>query len=312
MSSQDILYVEDEEDYQLLVVKILERAGFHVRVADTGAAGLAALEEKCPDLLILDINLPDALGYDICQKLRDQKQFQDLPILMLTVRRRPEEWLRGFSHGATDYIAKPINPPELLERVMSCLADSASNTPREGTPEYQLIQAVVSGNRSAFQVLIEQYRHRLIQNMRSFTRSDEETDEIVSRAFLVAYEKMDQFRGESSFYTWLYRIAMFEITRQRRGEHTVSLEVTEDMSEEDPGLDRWADQELAAQAQDALGDVPNPYRKLLQLYFLRDQSYEDISRKLKMPMGTVMSRLHKARHLLRESWDKKHKVYSPG
>ena len=80
-----------------------------------------ALEHERPSLLILDINLPDMNGYTICNQLRQDPAWMDLPILMLTVRRRPEEWLRGFSTGANDYISKPLNPPELIERVVNCL-----------------------------------------------------------------------------------------------------------------------------------------------------------------------------------------------
>jgi len=314
MNERDILYIEDEEDFQLLVRKILQRAGLEVRIAGTGAEGLAALREKRPDLLILDINLPDAQGYEICEQLRSDPAYEDLPILMLTVRRRPEEWLRGFSSGASDYIAKPINPPELVERVLAGLAKPSPSLPREGTPEYQLIQAAVAGNRSAFQVLIEQYRSRLTQNVRPSTRGAEEAEEVVSRAFISAYKKMDRFRGEASFYTWLYRIAMFEISHLRRREHTCSLDAmvadqnespSEWLGVEDAELDRWEDRDMAAKARAALAIVPREHRKLLELYFLNNLTYEDISRRLRMPIGTVMSRLHKARQLLREAWGKK-------
>ena len=108
--SAPILYIEDEEDYQILVKRILNRAGLEVVTADTGAEGMKALERQRPSLLILDINLPDTDGYAICHELRQDPAWVDLPILMLTVRRRPEEWLRGFSSGANDYISKPFNP----------------------------------------------------------------------------------------------------------------------------------------------------------------------------------------------------------
>ncbi len=317
MNERDILYIEDEDDFQLLVRKVLERAGLGVRVASTGAEGLAALREKRPDLLILDINLPDTDGYAICRQLREDCAYEDLPILMLTVRRRPEEWLRGFSCGATDYISKPINPPELVERVVSCLTPPNVDPSREGTAEFKLIQAAVAGNRSAFQVMIEQYRTRLKHNVRSMLRDDSETEEVVSRAFIAAYEKMAQFRGEASFFTWLYRIAMHEITALRRETASLSLDAHVSGSEKSPlstmgmidaNLERWADQELIEKARVVLAEVPRPSRKLLELYFLRDYSYEDIAKSLKMPIGTVMSRLFRARHHMRVAWDKRHPV----
>jgi DNA-binding response OmpR family regulator len=88
---------------------------------------------------------------------------------MLTVRRRHAEWLRGFSSGATDYISKPINPPDLIERVVDALQDKPVR-PADGSPEYRMIQAAIAGNRSAFQVLIERYRERLMSNVMPWTR----------------------------------------------------------------------------------------------------------------------------------------------
>ena len=73
----------------------------------------------------------------------------------------------------------------------------------------------------------------------------------------------------------------------------------------DANLERWADNALIERAQEALKDVPRPFRKLLELYFLRDYSYEEIAKALKMPIGTVMSRLFRARNYMRESWEKK-------
>src|SRR5579862_9207293 len=104
MNDAPILYIEDEEDYQILVKRILGHAGLEVLTADTGQEGLQKLAQgPRPSLLILDINLPDTDGYTLCDRLRQDDAWKDLPILMLTVRRRPEEWLKGFASGANDY-----------------------------------------------------------------------------------------------------------------------------------------------------------------------------------------------------------------
>ena len=146
MAEAPILYVEDEEDYQLLVVRILARSGLRVLVAGSGQEGRELLRRQEPRLVLLDINLPDTDGYALCQAIRLDPVRAELPVLMLSVRRRPEEWLRGFSSGATDYISKPINPSQLLERVGHALREKPPAR-REGTaPEYRLIQAAVSGN----------------------------------------------------------------------------------------------------------------------------------------------------------------------
>lgn len=310
-----ILYVEDEEDYQLLVKRILSRAGLEVVVADTGAEGMKALGRERPSLLILDINLPDTDGYTICQSLRRDPAWQDLPILMLTVRRRPEEWLRGFSSGANDYVSKPLNPPELVERVVRCLEAKARTEKDSESAEYRLIQAAVGGNRSAFEVLIEKYSARLTECVRSTVRRDAPIDDIVAESFAIAYENLKNFRGEASFYTWLYRIALNEaIDAGRRPGWHVSLEDLK-QGEDSPFLTNnspgdspehiTAEAEMKESVLAALGQVPELYREVLEMYFLKELSYHAIAKQLRIPEGTVMSRLHKARRLLQEIWQNK-------
>jgi RNA polymerase sigma-70 factor (ECF subfamily) len=315
MTDGPILYIEDEEDYQLLVKKILGRAGLEVVTADTGAEGLEMLRQSRPSLLILDINLPDTDGYTICAQLRRDPVWVDLPILMLTVRRRPEEWLRGFASGANDYISKPLNPPELVERVVNGLEGrSGQNSTREGSPEYKLVQAAASGNRAAFEILIQQYKTRLVDGMRANGHSPAVAEDIVSSTFLKAYKNMLQFRGEASFYTWLYRIALNTAKEYFTRAGNVSLDeltanqesrLPEHLGAEDRVHNDLSEADSARRAQDALRLVPEPYREMLNLYFMDSLTYDAVAKKLDIPIGTVMSRLHKGRQLLQEAWEKR-------
>jgi len=307
-----ILYIEDEEDYQILVKRILSRAGLQVVTADTAAEGMKALGRRRPSLLILDINLPDTDGYAICRQLRQDPAWVDLPILMLTVRRRPDEWLRGFSSGANDYISKPLNPPELIERVVNCLEGKAHQFTGDGTAEYNLIQAAVAGNRSAFEVLIQKYKERLIDSLRGAAHDDAWAEDAAAYAFALAFENLSEFRGEASFYTWVYRIAMNEFTKRYRKPNAYSLDELTDGRESrlltavdrtEPLETTVADREVNHKALEALERVPEPFREVLELYFLQDLSYEAIAKRLRIPEGTVMSRLYKARRLLQESWN---------
>jgi RNA polymerase sigma factor (sigma-70 family) len=325
VSTEPILYVEDEEDYQILVRRILGRAGMEVAIAESGREGLLSLQRQRPSMLILDINLPDSDGYSFCGRLREDPAFLDLPILMLTVRRRPDEWLRGFAAGADDYVAKPLNPPELVSRVRACLEARLPSTLRAGprrtsggrpsavpgSPEYQLIQAAVGGNRAAYEVLIEQYRQRLTDHLLAMGSSELDAEDIVSTAFMRAYEKLGQFRGESTFYTWLYRIAQNEAIHLHRPRPSVSLEemTCDGNTAVEPSLcqpDRVGEEVSSAlnqkEAHAMLRAVPRPYRSMLDLHFLRGQSYQAIARKERIPLGTVMSRLFKARKLLQQAW----------
>jgi DNA-binding response OmpR family regulator len=189
MMEENILYVEDEPDYQSLVQEILGEAGFRTDVAGTGQEGLTLMGARKPRLLILDFNLPDMDGYLLCQRVRQAPAWSGLPILALTVRRRPEEWLRGFSCGASDYMAKPFTPPELIGRVKSCL--SRPLEPLDGRhPEYRLAQAVLAGNKAAFGILSERYREPLIRKLRSLVTNREAAEDIVSDAFVNALEHL--------------------------------------------------------------------------------------------------------------------------
>jgi RNA polymerase sigma-70 factor (ECF subfamily) len=306
-----ILYIEDEEDYQILVKRILARAGLEVMVAETGAEGMKMLQRERPSLLILDINLPDTDGYTLCRVLRQDPAWIDLPILMLTVRRRPEEWLRGFASGANDYISKPLNPPEVVERVVNCLEARAHSSTGHETAEFHLVQSAVKGNRGAFEILIEKYRERLMESLRFAIHNDAQLDDVIAHAFATAFEKLREFRGEASFYTWVYRIAVNESISPYRRAGSVSLEELSDGEEsyllshlkyEKPIEKTIADKEIQQKALEALEQVPPPYREVLELFFLQDLSYHAIAKKLSIPQGTVMSRLHKARRLLQDAW----------
>jgi RNA polymerase sigma factor (sigma-70 family) len=307
-----ILYIEDEEDYQILVSRILGRAGWTVRTASTGEEGLAALRQERPTLLLLDINLPDTDGYRICEQLRADPAFADLPVLMLTVRRRPEEWLKGFSCGANDYLAKPFDPKGLIERVENGLSGQSLRLSDKTTPEYQLIQAAVAGNRAAFEVLIHKYRERLISALQVALRASPElAEDLAGFAFVRAYESLAEFRGEASFYTWLYRIGLNEFYNSHRRQEGVSFEPLPRF--EDAPLQSalaasdGTDQTLAStQESDELrrviSTIPEIYREVLELFFLKDMTYGAIAKQLDVPIGTVMSRLFKARALLKKRW----------
>lgn len=307
-----ILYIEDEEDYQLLVTRILGHAGLDVVTADTGREGLERLAQDPPDLLLLDINLPDTDGYTLCQTLRENPAWHNLPILMLTVRRRPDEWLRGFAYGANDYVSKPINPPELLERILRGLEHQAPPVAGEETAEYKLVQAAAAGNRSAFESLIRQHRERLTERLRHIMSQPSLVEDVVAQAFLAAYKNLHRFRGASSFYTWLYRIALNEAQNLQKKSRFFSYDK---LTHNDDyilakALPRPRPAEEAAhkasheRALAALARVKQPYRRMLRMFVMQELAYDAIAKRLRIPVGTVMSRLHKARQLLQQAWRK--------
>ena len=116
--SQKILVVEDERDIVKLLRAYLEKAGFIVATASDGQEALAVFRHEHPNLVILDLNLPEMDGLDVCRALRRQS---DVPIVMLTARLEETDRLIGLELGADDYIVKPFSPREVVARARAVL-----------------------------------------------------------------------------------------------------------------------------------------------------------------------------------------------
>src|SRR5437764_459934 len=114
-----VLIVDDDPDIQGLVSYNLSQAGFRVSTASTGIAALEAVENHPPDLIILDIMLPDLDGLEVCRTLRQHEKSRRIPIIMLTARTEEVDRVVGFELGADDYVMKPFSPRELVLRVKS-------------------------------------------------------------------------------------------------------------------------------------------------------------------------------------------------
>jgi len=118
MESASILVVDDEPTVLDVVCRYLERAGYTVSTADTGSGALEAIERESPDLVVLDLMLPEISGEIVCRRVRE---WSTVPIIMLTARDRAPERLLGLELGADDYIVKPFSPRELVARVKAVL-----------------------------------------------------------------------------------------------------------------------------------------------------------------------------------------------
>jgi two-component system, OmpR family, response regulator RegX3 len=126
-----ILMVEDEPSITEPLAEALDREGFDTRVAGTVAAALEAAGEQMPDLVLLDVMLPDGSGYDVARTLREQSK---VPIIMLTARGEETDRIVGLELGADDYIVKPFSAREVAARIRAVLrrtGDAASAAPAE-------------------------------------------------------------------------------------------------------------------------------------------------------------------------------------
>ncbi len=110
-----ILVIEDNGALSKMLDRWLTFNGFDVRIEATGQAALSCAVDYKPDLVILDLRLPDISGYDVCHGLRQQFSPWELPIVMLTGMDRPVDQLRGFAHGADAYLIKPFDTAELVK-----------------------------------------------------------------------------------------------------------------------------------------------------------------------------------------------------
>ena len=116
-----ILLVDDEEDILEFLSYNLKKEGFGIDTANNGISALKKLEKSKPDLIILDVMMPEMDGIEVCEKIREQDNFDDILILFLTARSEEYSELAGFSAGADDYITKPIKPKLLVSRVNAIL-----------------------------------------------------------------------------------------------------------------------------------------------------------------------------------------------
>ena len=125
--AQSVLVVEDEQSIASFVSLYLKNAGYGVRAVGTGAGALNAVAAEMPSLIVLDLNLPDMDGIEICRRIRKSS---DVPILMLTARDEDVDKIIGLEVGADDYLTKPFNPRELVARVKSILRRAAPSRRR--------------------------------------------------------------------------------------------------------------------------------------------------------------------------------------
>ena len=123
--AQKILVVDDDRDSLKLIGLMLQRRGYLISVAQTGAQALVKAENESPDLIILDVMLPDIDGYEVCRRLRANPQTARLPIIMFTAKTQVTDKVAGFQAGADDYLTKPIHPAELTTRVQAMLLRTA-------------------------------------------------------------------------------------------------------------------------------------------------------------------------------------------
>lgn len=171
----------------------------------------------------------------------------------------------------------------------------------------QLIDEALAGDSAAFGHLVVKYQDRLYNTLVHVVGSPEAARDAVQDALVQAYVKLDTFERASAFYTWLYRIAFnMAISRRRREKPTVSVEHAREVLGQEPAdrgnppEARMEREERACQVQAGLAKLSEEHRSILILREIDDCSYEQIAEILELPIGTIRSRLHRARLQLRD------------
>jgi RNA polymerase sigma-70 factor, ECF subfamily len=180
------------------------------------------------------------------------------------------------------------------------------------TDDLTLVKRVRNGDQRAFKLLVERYQRKVYAVALGMLKDKEEAMDVSQEAFVKVYKYLDHFKGDSSFYTWLYRITVnicIDVIRKRAGAGGEPVEFDEtqalDLSQANIGAlgsrlgtnpqKSALRRELADKIQEALATVPEKHRAILLLREIEGMSYEELSRTLDIPKGTVMSRLFHAR-----------------
>ncbi len=176
----------------------------------------------------------------------------------------------------------------------------------------ELVLKVQQGDKSAFDLLVIKYQHRIIQLVNRYVKDPSEAQDVAQEAFIKAYRALPNFRGDSAFYTWLYRIAIntaknYLVSRSRRySDYQVDIQDAEQVGNapELKGLDTpehlLMNDEIVEVVKDAIDKLPEEMKTAIMLREFEGLSYEEIAEAMECPVGTVRSRIFRAREAIDE------------
>jgi RNA polymerase sigma-70 factor, ECF subfamily len=180
----------------------------------------------------------------------------------------------------------------------------------EEDSDSKLVEMVQRGDRAAFNLLVLKYQHKVLKLVNRYVRDPAEAEDIAQETFIKAYRALASFRGDSAFYTWLYRIAantaknVLVSSRRRLVDYNLDLQDPEDyaaqvlLKESDTPEGLLLTEEIRSTVTEAMQDLPDDLREAITLRELEGLSYEEIAEIMECPVGTVRSRIFRAREAI--------------
>lgn len=204
--------------------------------------------------------------------------------------------------------------PEPQNRSSSAVEESLTPTPTERSLDAELIRRAQAGDQSAFELLVIKYQRKILRLLTRFLRDPAEIEDVAQETFIKAYRALNQFRGEAAFYTWLYRIAINAAknhlaSQNRRPTTSLDAAVNEEgetfdriehLSNYDTPESALATQQIAQAVQSVIQTLPEELATAITLREIDGLSYEDIAQAMECPVGTVRSRIFRAREAIAE------------
>jgi two-component system response regulator RpaA len=154
MKPAKILVIEDDYIVARTIERSLRNGAYQITIASRGDKGLSLALQETPDLVILDIIMPDMDGYAVCRAMRAEPRLAETPILFLTAKVKPQDRVTGFKAGADDYLCKPFNIDELILRVQAILRRTMDWTPPPASPEKGTILSEAEGIATDHQLIV--------------------------------------------------------------------------------------------------------------------------------------------------------------
>ncbi|MBQ9220197.1 MAG: RNA polymerase sigma factor RpoE [Succinivibrio sp.] len=187
---------------------------------------------------------------------------------------------------------------------------------QKASSDEAIVKRVQQGDVSAYNILVIKYQHKVAQIISKFVGNSADVNDVAQEAFIKAYKAINNFRGESSFYTWLYRIVVnaaktyLESNSKRKNHIDVDSEEFQSIDSQGVLTSRESpdkiieSQELQQVILSAMNELPEELRQAIMLREVEGMSYEDMADLLQIPIGTVRSRIFRARQFIEEKMSK--------